>query len=381
MLMPEDRPARLVRTLPRVVIILAVATALLGGLASGLARLGWEIGATAQGLMLMHGPLMIGGFLGTLICLERAVALSSRTPWAFVVPLVNAVGALLLLVVRDAVAAQTLITLGSLGLALISALLLRQHYARYMVVMTLGSYAWLLGNLLWMADYPLYKVVHLWTAFLVLTIVGERMELSRVRMLPPQLERLLMTAVAIYLAGVLIVLAQVDWGIRILGVGALLMAVWLLRFDIARVTIRSEGLARYIAACLLSGYFWLAFGGIVGMWKGALYGGPVYAILLHAFLFGFVFSMIFGHAPIILPAVTGVRLDYHPIFYVHLVLLHVTLIFRTIANFTTNAAAQQWGGMLNVITVLIFLGVTIGAVVVSNQRAPSRQRQITHSGA
>jgi hypothetical protein len=102
----------------------------------------------SQGWILVHGPLMICGFLGTLICLERAVALASRSPWSFAVPLINAAGAIVLLVARDAVAAKLLLTAGSLGLLVVSGFLLRIHPLRYMVVMTLGALAWVGGNLL-----------------------------------------------------------------------------------------------------------------------------------------------------------------------------------------------------------------------------------------
>jgi hypothetical protein len=359
--------------LPRLLIVLTIALALLGGLGSGLARLGWQTDALSQGWMLIHGPLMICGFLGTLICLERAVALSSRSSWSFAVPVINAVGTSALLVARDAPAAKLLLTVGSLGLVLVSGYLLRLHPLRYMVVMTLGALCWLGGNLLWLAGYPLYQTVHFWIAFLILTIIGERLELSRVRQLTPAIENALVAVVALYLLGIVFVVFNLEVGARLSGLGALLMAIWLLRYDIARLTIRREGLPRYIAACLLSGYLWLGVGGMIGLWKGALYAGPEYAALLHAFLLGFVFSMIFGHAPIILPAVTGLRLEYHPIFYGHLLLLHATLTYRTIANLTMNFAAQQWGGLLTVVAVLLFLAVTLIALMQANLKRVSSQ--------
>lgn len=358
-----------VRTIPRSIIVLTVAVALLGGLGSGLARLGWPTDSLSRNWIMIHGPLMICGFLGTLICLERAVALASRYPWSFAVPLINAAGALALLVARDAVAAKLLLSVGSLGLLVLFVLLLRLHPLRYMAIMTCGALCWLAGNLLWLAGYPVYQTVHLWSAFLILTIVGERLELTRVRQLTPSIENALVVAVAVYLVGVATTVFALDAGIRLLGFGALLMALWLLRYDIARRTIRREGLARYIAACLLIGYGWLAVGGVIGMWKGALYAGPEYAALLHAFLLGFVFSMIFGHAPIILPAVTGLRLDYHPIFYGHLALLHITLLYRMVGNLNGDFTAQRWGGLLNVVAVLLFMVVSAIAVVRSN-RAP-----------
>jgi len=105
---------------------------------------------------------------------------------------------------------------------------------------------------------------------------------------------------------------------------------------------------------------------MLGVWKGALYAGPDYAAMLHAFLLGFVFSMIFGHAPIIVPALTGLRLAYSPIFYGHLILLHVMLAYRTYGSLAHDLEAQRWAGLFNVVAVLLFTGVTAGVLYRSN---------------
>jgi hypothetical protein len=105
---------------------------------------------------------------------------------------------------------------------------------------------------------------------------------------------------------------------------------------------------------------------VIGIWKGALYAGPDYAAMLHAFLLGFVFSMIFGHAPIILPAITGLHVNYRPLFYGHLILLHVTLIYRTYGSLTLDFTAQRWGGLLNVAAILLFMGTTVWSILRSN---------------
>src|SRR5690606_31475389 len=199
-------------------------------------------------------------------------------------------GAVTLLLLHDVRLARLLLTLGSLGLVSLFGLMLRLHPTRDIVIMALGAVCWLIGNSLWLAGQPVFQVVHLWTAFLILTIVGERLELSRVRRLTRTSEYLLTLTVAVYLAGVLLTIVNLDAGIRVLGVGAVLMAGWLLRYDIARRTILQSGLPRYIAACLLAGYIWLSFGGLIAIWKGAVYAGPDYAVILHAFLLGFVFS-------------------------------------------------------------------------------------------
>jgi hypothetical protein len=84
------------------------------------------------------------------------------------------------------------------------------------------------------------------------------------------------------------------------GVGLILLGAWLLRFDIARHTIKKSGLTRYIAACLLPGYVWLIMGGCLWLIAGLPSSNLTIDAMLHTLFLGFVFSMIFGHAPIIL---------------------------------------------------------------------------------
>lgn len=358
------------RLFPRLLILITVVIALLGGMGSGLARLGWQMDSMSRSWLSVHGVLMISGFLGTLICLERAVALSSRYSLSILVPIINALGAFALLVAPNSDLARWLLTVGSVGLLGLFGLMLRLHPSKDMIVMSLGALCWVIGNVLWLVGNPVPEVVHFWVAFLILTIIGERLELSRVRRLTSNSERLFIIAVAIYMSGVLLTIINLDWGIRLLGLGAIFVATWLLRYDIARRTILQNGLPRYIAACLLSGYIWLAFGGLMAIWKGAVYAGFDYALILHAFLLGFVFSMIFGHMPIILPALSNLRLAYTPFFYGHLVLLHITLLIRTFGNLTYNITMRQWGGLLNVLTLLLFIVVTIFTVLRSNIQQP-----------
>lgn len=356
----------LAQTGARAVLLLTVIVTLLGGLGSGLARLGWQMDPASTNWILNHGPLMICGFLGTLISLERAVALASRYRWSLAAPVVSALGAAALLAAPQSDAGKVLLTAGSAGLVTLCLAMVRLHPSRDVVIMTAGAAYWLAGNMLWLAGHYVFQVVHLWTAFLILTIVGERLELSRVRRLSRASERLLVLAAANYGIGAAVTVIDLDSGIRLLGTGALMMAVWLFRFDIARRTVRQSGLPRYIAMCLLLGYGWLGVGGAIGIWKGALYAGPEYAAMLHAMLLGFVFSMIFGHAPIILPALTRLKLDYSPIFYGHLALLHVTLVYRMYGHLALDVTAQRNGGMLNVMAVLLFMAVTAVSVVRSN---------------
>ena len=91
---PPPHTAAVRRRLGVRVAILALAMlALLSGLAGGLARLGWPLPVAAP-LVAFHGPLMVAGFLGTVIGLERAVALGRS--WAYAGPIASGLGALTL---------------------------------------------------------------------------------------------------------------------------------------------------------------------------------------------------------------------------------------------------------------------------------------------
>ncbi len=344
--------------------------ALLAALWGGLLRLGWDFPPLDPVLTGVHGPLMISGFLGTLISMERAVALRAR--WPFAAPLFTALGALVLIAGVSFAGGAVLITLGSLGLVAIFAVIVRRQPALFTVTMALGTGLWFIGNLIWLAGLPIFRVVLWWAAFLILTIVGERLELSRLLRLSRTSERLYFLAVGILVIGTAVDAYEgivlpgegTTIGIRIAGLGMLALAAWLLRYDIARRTVRQQGLTRFIALCLLAGYVWLGIGGLLRLaLPAAVVSGPYYDAMLHTIFLGFVMSMIFGHAPIILPAVLGRAMSFHSLFYLHLVLLHLSLALRIVGDLSAELAVRQWGGMLNVIAVLMFLFATARSIL------------------
>lgn len=359
----------------RLPILALVILSMMAGLWAALARVGWSMPELRPTLTGIHGHLMIGGVLGSLITLERAVALAGlagrRWHWSYLAPMSSAAGAILLVWWGAEPLPKLLITGGSLGLVVIFRAILRRHFATYTLVMTLGGVAWLTSNLGWLTNQPTYQLVHWWIAFLILTIVGERLELSRIRRTSSRASGMFTGAVGVYLVGVVLTLFALDGGVRLAGIGQVLLALWLFRYDIAGQTIRKRGLPRFVAACLLVGYGWLAVGGALGMIFGAVYAGFQYDALLHSLLLGFVFSMIFGHAPIIFPAITARPIQYSPLFYLYLGLLHLSLLVRVGGSLTASLEMRQWGGLLNVIAVLVFLGATF----LSLRRAP---QPITH---
>ena len=107
---------------------------------------------------------------------------------------------------------------------------------------------------------------------------------------------------------------------------------------------RERGLTRFIAVCLLSGYAWLGAGAAILLADGFL---PLIAARdagLHAILLGFVFSMVFGHAPIIFPAVTRAAMPYHWSFYIPLVLLQASLAIRIAGDLSEATDWRRLGG-------------------------------------
>jgi hypothetical protein len=229
--------------------------------------------------------------------------------------------------------------------------------------MALGALLWAAGSALWWGGWPVYQVAPWWSGFLVLTIAGERLELARILALRRAALASFLASAGLFLAGLLVSLFDLAAGVRISGAGLLALAAWLGRFDIARRTVRHRGLPRYIAVCLLAGYAWLALAGAGWLAAGGGFAaGPIYDFMLHSLLLGFVMSMIFGHAPIIVPALLGVSVPYSPVFYLPLGALHASLMARLLGDLAALPALRLWGGLLNVAAILSFVAAVALAV-------------------
>jgi hypothetical protein len=332
-------------------LLLALIT-LIAGTWAGLIRLGWQLPAFPATILLNHGPLMVAGFFGTLIGLERAVALQKN--WAYIAPLACGIGGLLVASGYFRFVGILLLTLGSAWMVFVFAYVLHKQWAGYLVVMTLGAIALLVGNLLLLSGWQVYQFVLWWAGFLILTIAGERLELGRMIRLSRLSQALFFIVILIYLTGLVVLLLNWSSGIKVSSAGLILLALWLLRYDIARRTIKQSGLTRFIAVCLLSGYFWLVFSGMIGLVYGGVPAGPIYDAMIHSIFLGFVFSMIFGHAPIIFPAIFKFDIKYKPIFYLPLILLYLSLSFRIAGDLIGFTFLRMWGGLINVLVITVY---------------------------
>lgn len=339
---------------PRLPLLALGGLSLLAALWGGLSRLGWPLPPLAAPLTPGHGPLMIAGFLGTVISLERAVALKQR--WTYAAPLLAGVGALSPLAGLPAPVGHASIAASGLLLATAFLHLTRRHPALHLGVMTLAAMLWVAGTALWHLGFAFYRVVPWWAGFLVLTIAGERLELSRVLRVSSWARAEFILWTALFVLGLVVGLGPFTAGVRLSGAALLGLAGWLLRHDIAWRTLQRPGGPRFMGICLLSGHLWLAVGG--ALWMAFAHGfaaGPYYDAMLHAVFLGFVFSMIFGHALIILPSVLGVTLPFRRAFYLHWALLHLTLLLRVAGDLAVWTPGQRWGGLGNAAAIVLFL--------------------------
>ena len=343
--------------------------ALVVGIWAGLLRLGWSFPSPSFDLAAVHGPLMVGGFLGTLISLERAVALGR--PWAYAAPALSGLGGLTLLAGFTASLAAAFLVAGGLGLGLLFAVFFHRQPATAMAIMGIGALAWLVGNALWLGGWPLHGVVRWWGSFLVLTIAGERLELNRF-LRPSRWSRAhFLSAVFLTLAGLVLETVGFAAAKALVALGWIALALWLFRYDIAWRTIRIRGLTRYMAICLLSGYAWLGVSGGFLLFLGDFTSGPFYDAVLHSLFLGFGFAMIFAHAPIIFPAVLGLRVPFRRPFYVHVALLHLSLLLRITGDLADRWPERRWGGLLNAAALALFLANTARAAWLGKLAPPS----------
>jgi hypothetical protein len=109
-----------------------------------------------------------------------------------------------------------------------------------------------------------------------------------------------------------------------------------------------------MAICMLAGYVWLAAAGILLL--VAPPGTHAYGsdMALHAILLGFVLSMVFGHALIILPAVVRIRPRFRAGLYLPLAVLHGSVALRVASDLLGAEAGRRWSGLVTVAAIAGF---------------------------
>ena len=330
-------------------LLLSVAVVALVAMFAGLARLGVPV-SVAGARAASHGPLFVLGVFFPLIALERAVAFGRRA--GYVAPILGLVAGLGL--VADLPTLRPVCVPAAAALVLLNASLWRKQASAHMVLMLAGSVSLLVGSLAWTLGDAVSEVVLCWMTFFVLTIVAERIELSRF-VAPPRRAVSGLLGVSFVIAGLAAVSLNGDpWSPRAYGTLLALVGAWVLRYDLARRTLRQHALPRYAAVAALLGACWLCCSGVLLAVSGLPVGGPIYDAILHGVFVGFVLSMVFGHAPIILPAVARAPMPFHVVLYSPLLVLHGGLVARWGGDLFGLPLLRQTGGLLSALALVAF---------------------------
>jgi hypothetical protein len=358
----------------RLIFLIPAGVALLAGLDSALLLLSLPAPVTTARLPDVHGMVMVLGFVGTVIALERAVALRRRT--GFISPALLGLGGLLVISSAPLWMGQVALAAGAAGLIGIYIPLWHRSHDDSILVQAFGAVLATGATVLWLGGLPMALLLPWLAGFVLLTIAGERLELARVAQLSITSVGQFVTISAMITLGTVLTLLAPSIGYRVLGLSYLALVGWLVLHDVAWHTIRATGLTRFMAGCLLAAYFWLAVAGAIWVLAGAVTDGPMYDGLIHAIFLGFTMSMIMAHAPVILPAVLRVRLPYHPVMIIPPVLLHASLLLRLGVGDAGNInLARQIGGIFNVVALLGFAIIAAGAVIRAHPQSSAIVRQ------
>lgn len=364
--------------LRRVLLLVPCGLAMLMGVDAALALLGLPAPLSGDRLTSGHGMLMVIGFVGALIALERSAAIGRW--WAHAAPVCMALGPLLTLVGPLPVrAGRAVMVAGCLVLCVDYVVLWSRNREPLVAVQIGGGISALCGTIVWLGGAAVPSLVPFLIPFLVLTVIAERLDLSRIGQLawtPGRRRRhedslVLLSALSV-LAGPA-AMARPTIGLPAHGLVLIALAAQSASGDVARRGVRAAGPHRFTALMILAGYGWLVVTGLL-LLRPAL-SGLHYDATLHAVFLGFVLSMIAAHASTILPTLLGVRMRFVAGFWGVGLVLHLSLLVRIAADLAGSEHWRQVGGLGNIAALLGLVAVAVWSSVVRDaaeaERPPS----------
>lgn len=317
-----------------------------------------------------HGELMVFGFLATLVPFERYIgsrSMSIPKP-IHAMPFLTSLGALLKLG-SWFTGSAVLNAVGTLGIAigvllfiyLLAILSKLSAEKTSFMLMGVGALALLLSLT---ASYFITPVRNLplallMLAFPALTILGERVELSKFTM-----RWIGMEAQAIGFLGVLGILLsmafQKPFLLTTASIILLALAAYIVRSEKLEFT---QGIKGYLSWHLTAAYAWVFLGfalasiSPVGARPQAYFDSAVHAIGV-----GFVLGMIYAHAPVVAPAVLGRRLDETRLTLFPLALLTLGNLLRLLGEAVKARSAVGYSGLLIILSLVALAWMMLGAM-------------------
>ena len=379
----------------RMVLLIGAGLAAMLGLVAALIRADLIHPSGKVPLADLHGGLMVYGFLGAAIGLERAVAYrsggSSKPTWGFLAPASGLLGSLLCLLslmVSSPAAAPAWVrveffggipwTLSMLVLTAMYLAIWRRQPSAEVLIQVLGSLVGLVGAAGWVAGLDAAVLAPTWLFFLVLTIVGERVELARAVFSDVRLESgiLGLSLLAVLMLPVQAMAPSVGYPLLGLSLGLLLLVM--ASHDVAKGTFRHGGLPGFMGTCMLSAYAWGLLAALIWMLApldSSTYWGDM---ALHALAVGFIMTMVIAHVCMIVPSVIRRPLPFHPLLWGAWAFMQVGLLIRLLGAIRLYTPLWKVGNLLNVLGILSMMLTVVylaarGKQVLASKRYRRRQ--------
>lgn len=386
----------------RIALLVGAGLAALLGLVAALIRADLIHPSGRVPLADLHGGLMVYGFLGSAIGLERAVAFRSGGPgkprWGFLAPAMGLLGSLLgiMVLVASALGAQSGVlriellagipwTLSMLALTAVYAAIWRRQASAEVLIQTLASLLGLVGAAGWVAGLDSAVLSPSWLLFLVLTIVGERVELARAAFSSVRLESGIL---GLSLLLVLMLPAQCmapQVGYPLLGLSLALLLLVMAGHDVAKTTFRHGGLPGFMGTCMMSAYGWGLLAALI--WMVAPLDSQTYwgDMALHALAIGFILTMVIAHVCMIVPSVIRRPLPFHPLLWVAWGFMQAGLLIRLLGTIRLFTPMWKVGNALNVVGMLAMMMTVVylaacGKRILASKREHRRQGEDSVDG-
>ena len=379
----------------RMVLLIGAGLAALLGLVAALIRADLIHPSGRVPLADLHGGLMVYGFLGAAIGLERAVAYRSGGPgkpsWGFFAPALGLLGSLLCLLslmVSSPAAAPAWVrveffggipwTLSMLVLTAMYLAIWRRQPSAEVLIQVLGSLVGLVGAAAWVAGLDASVLAPTWLFFLILTIVGERVELARAVFSDIRLESGILGLSLLTVLMLPIQAMAPSVGYPLLGLSLGLLLLVMASHDVAKGTFRHGGLPGFMGTCMLSAYAWGLLAALI--WMVAPLDSSTYwgDMALHALAVGFIMTMVIAHVCMIVPSVIRRPLPFHPLLWGAWALMQVGLLIRLLGAIRLYTPLWKAGNLLNVLGILSMMLTVVylaarGKQILASKRYRRRQ--------
>lgn len=382
----------------RLFLLLLAAIGALMGLNSALIRSSIPALATPAPLGDGHGVFMVFGFLGGAIGLERAVAYQAGAPhkpkWGFLAPAFAGIGSVLMVIealpfvsretsfVPFAFMAHNPQVLPGIAWTLSMAALTgiyfgvwRRQQSVAVLIQLLGAFLGVAGIALWARGIDAQILAPWWMAYLVLTIVGERIELARVAFIAHNIEWLIFFASVAFAVSLGVCLINPTIGYPLLGITLGAMLLLAITHDTARKTYKIKGVTGFMGTCMLVGYAWALLSSAIWIFSPTGFEGYWRDMAIHGLAIGFTMSMVAAHASMIIPSITRRPMKYHPILWGGWSVMQIGLLVRLLGTTSGETLLWQWGDGISIVGMLLMM-VTVAVLNIATSRTVASRKKI-----